>query len=218
MQKTALMRIGVVVAATALAACALAGCSSSTSSSAASDSAKSPSASSAAVSTNVSNAPANVNVSNPSDTSANDNASSASSAPANANASSSASAATPSSSAASSAAENTVSGEVVTTTYAERAKEVSYAGKEFDDDKQILTLLVLDKPITVDAQKGGGAWTGEVSVIKLPNDELYRRHSGKVIKLAVKSWGEAPADVAGFLYDLVLDTDADGVEIVDPLD
>ena len=80
----------------------------------------------------------------------------------------------------------------------------------------LLTLLELEAPIQVTAYKGGSDYTGEVSVIRLPNDEMFRQFSGKTITIGVDSWGEFPADVSAFLYDLIVDFDTDGLDLVEP--
>ena len=107
-------------------------------------------------------------------------------------------------------------GTVVNTTFADRAAEVGYAGSDFAGDKGLLTLLVLDTPIQVTAHKGGSDYTGAVSVICLPNDEMFRQFKDKQITIGVDTWGEFPADVTGMLYDIVLDYQADGLTLVDP--
>lgn len=109
----------------------------------------------------------------------------------------------------------TATGTVVTTTYAERAAEVGLSGNDYADDTSLLTLLVLDAPIQVSAYKGGSDYTGAASVICLPNDEMFRQFSGKQITVSVDSWGEWPADLSGRLYDLVVDFDADGLDLVE---
>ena len=106
-------------------------------------------------------------------------------------------------------------GTVVTTTYKDRAAEVGLGGNDFANDTGLLTLLVLDEPIQVTAYKGGSDYTGEVSVICLPNDEMFRQFSGKEITISVDSWGEFPADLSGKLYDLVVDFDHDGLDLVE---
>lgn len=103
----------------------------------------------------------------------------------------------------------------MTTTYKERAAEVGLAGDDFANDTSLLTLLVLDEPIQVTAYKGGGDYTGDASVIRLPNDEMFRQFSGKQITISVDSWGEWPADLSGKLYDIVVDFDADGLDLVE---
>lgn len=113
------------------------------------------------------------------------------------------------------AGKKTATGTVVTTTYAERAVEVGLAGDEYKNDTSLLTLLMLDEPIEVTAYKGGSDYTGTASVIRLPNDEMFRQFSGKQITIRVDSWGEWPADLSGKLYDLVVDFDADGLGLVE---
>ena len=108
------------------------------------------------------------------------------------------------------------SGTVACTTFAERAAEVGYAGSDFANDKSLLTLLVLDSPIQVTAYKGGGDYTGTVSVIRLPDDEMFRQFKDKEITIGVDDWGEFPADVTGFLYDVAVDFDEDGLVLVEP--
>ena len=152
--------------------------------------------------------------------------SSVSSSAAGSSASTAASASAPSASAVSSAAatepatsadgKQLATGTVVNTTFADRAAEVGYAGSDFAEDKGLLTLLVLDTPIQVTAHKGGSDYTGAVSVICLPNDEMFRQFKDKQITIGVDTWGEFPADVTGMLYDIVLDYQADGLTLVDP--
>ena len=148
-------------------------------------------------------------------TSSSSSASSSSNAKATSTASSSASKATSSSAAASANGKQTATGTVVTTTYAERAAEVGLSGDDYKNDTGLLTLLVLDAPMQVTAYKGGSDYTGTASVIRLPNDEMFRQFSGKQITISVDSWGEWPADLSGKLYDLVVDFDSDGLGLVE---
>lgn len=186
--------------------CALAACGSSQSS--ASSSAAGSSASTAA-SASVASASA-------------PSASAVSSAAASAAASGAAASAAASASAAATAPATSADGKqlatgtVVNTTFADRAAEVGYAGSDFAGDRGLLTLLVLDTPIQVTAHKGGSDYTGAVSVICLPNDEMFRQFKDKQITIGVDTWGEFPADVTGMLYDIVLDYQADGLTLVDP--
>lgn len=104
-----------------------------------------------------------------------------------------------------------VTGTVVCTTFQERAEEVNFGGSDFDSD-DMLTLLVLDDPIEVTAYKGGGDYTGSVSVIRLPDDEMFRQFKDQSITIGIDSWGAFPADLSAALYDLVLTFD-DGLEL-----
>ena len=109
-----------------------------------------------------------------------------------------------------------VKGTVVNTTMQERAKEVNPEMKDFANDTSLLTLLVLDSPITVTSYKGGSDYTGEVKVIKLPNDEMFRQFKDKQIVIGVDNWGDFPADITGFLYDIVVDFDRNGLALEEP--
>lgn len=109
----------------------------------------------------------------------------------------------------------TATGTVETTTVEKRAAEVGYAGSDFNGDTQLLTLLVLDTPIEVTSYRGGGSYTGQASVICLPNDEMFRQFSGKQITIAVDSWGDWPSDISAFLYDITVDFDLNGLELVE---
>ena len=108
-----------------------------------------------------------------------------------------------------------VVGTVACTTFKDRAAETGFPGSDFANNDTLLTLLVLESPIEVTAYKGGGAYTGEVSVIRLPDDEMFRQFKDQKITIGVDSWGEFPADITAMLYDLVLAFD-DGLTLVDP--
>ena len=143
-------------------------------------------------------------------------ASSAGSASASAEASSAASAskAAPSAPAAADGKQLVV-GTVVCTTFKDRAAETGFPGSDFANNDTLLTLLVLESPIEVTAYKGGGAYTGEVSVIRLPDDEMFRQFKDQKITIGVDSWGEFPADITATLYDLILTFD-EGLTLIDP--
>ena len=110
-------------------------------------------------------------------------------------------------------AEEQITGKIVDTTFKDRASEVGYDSPDFADNTDMLTLLVLNKPVTVTAYKGGGDYTGEVSVIRLPNDEKYRRFAGKPVTVTVTKWGDFPSDISGMLYDLSFLGDDSGLEV-----
>ena len=102
------------------------------------------------------------------------------------------------------------------TTYKDRAAEVGYGGSDFANDSDLLTLLVLDSPVTATGYKGGSDYTGPVSVIRLPNDEMFRQFKDKQITIGVDKWGEFPADVTGMLYDMTVDFNSDGLVLIQP--
>ncbi len=111
--------------------------------------------------------------------------------------------------------QETASGTVVCTTYAERAQEVGYKGSDFANDSSLLTLLVLSRPIHVWGNRGGDYMQDDVSTICLPNDEMYRRFNGKTITIGVNDWGDFPSDVTGLLYDCIVDVEHDGLALVE---
>lgn len=111
--------------------------------------------------------------------------------------------------------QETASGTVVCTTYADRAKEVGYTGPGFENDSSLLTLLVLSRPIHVWGYYGGDYMQDDVSTICLPNDEMYRRFNGKTITIGVNDWGDFPSDVTAFLYDCIVDVEHDGLALVE---
>ena len=106
----------------------------------------------------------------------------------------------------------TLTGTVRCTTYADRAKEVNWSTPDFDN-KGILTLIELPQPVTVTTNKGGGEWTGEIQWVKVPDDESIRRFKDQKITIGVDSWGYAPSDITGVLYDLALTFDYDGLVV-----
>lgn len=107
-------------------------------------------------------------------------------------------------------------GTIVCPTVAERAAQVGYSVPEFASDNSALTLLMLDSPMTVTAYFGGqDGYTGQVSSIALPNDEMYRRFNGQRVTIAVDNWGDFPSDIAAKLYDIILG-ERTGLELVYP--
>ena len=193
-----------IVSALALTACSGGSQSSSASSNASAGSATSATSTSASASSAASTASNSTSTSPSASSSASPDASS--------------SAASPSATApqANTAGKQLATGTVVCTTYKDRAAEVGYGGSDFANDSDLLTLLVLDSPITVTGYKGGGDYTGSVSAIRLPNDEMFRQFKDKQITIGVDKWGEFPADVTGMLYDITVDFDQDGLTLVEP--
>lgn len=106
----------------------------------------------------------------------------------------------------------TLTGTVRCTTYADRAKEVNWQTPDFDN-QGTLTLIELPEPVTVTTYKGGSEWTGEIQWIKVPDDESIRRFKDQQITIGVDKWGNAPSDISGVLYDLVLTFDYDGLVV-----
>ena len=107
---------------------------------------------------------------------------------------------------------HTITGTVRCTTYADRAKEVDWKTPDFDQ-RGTLTLIELPEPVTVTTYKGGGEWTGKVQWIKVPDDEAIRRFKDQKITIGVDTWGNAPSDITGVLYDLTLTYDYDGLVV-----
>ena len=76
-------------------------------------------------------------------------------------------------------------------------------------------MLVLNRPIHVWGYRGGDYSQADVSVIRIPNDEMFRRFNGKTITIGVNDWGDFPSDVTAFLYDCIVDIEHDGLALVE---
>ena len=116
-----------------------------------------------------------------------------------------------------SAAVDGLSGKVVVTTYAKRAKEVAPdLVDDFSSQKNdVLVLFVLDSPRQVSAASSGDFGKSKTDLcrtIKLPSGEGFEELEGEYLTLSSKEWGFWPSDVAGALYDIDA-SNVQGIEI-----